>query len=75
MVRIPSQPKPGGRLVIGVRQLRRDFEAAEQDGERHTVQKLMPECLVVVTVVAAPPGAGVARDLWVTTRDYSLGAG
>ena len=54
--------------MIVVRQLRRDFEAAEQDRERHTVQRLTPECLVVVTAVAARPGAGVARDLWVPTR-------
>ena len=68
MVSAPSQPEPGGRLVIVVRQLRRDFEGAEQNGARHTVQRLMPECSAVVTVVAARPDAGVAGDPWVTTR-------
>jgi hypothetical protein len=39
--------------VIVVRRLRRDFEATEQDGERHTIQRIMPESIVVVPVVAA----------------------
>jgi hypothetical protein len=68
VTRIPSQPEPGGCLVIVVRRLRRDFEATKQDGERHTVQRLIPESIVVVPVVAARSCAGVARDPWVTTR-------
>jgi hypothetical protein len=53
--------------VIVVRRLRRDFEAMEQDGERHTVQRLMPKSIVVAPVVATRSCAGVARDRWVTT--------
>ena len=37
-------------------------------GPRHTVQRLIQECPLVVPVVAARPCAGVGRNPWVTTR-------